>query len=171
MDKLPNNLLQRQGAVDNRVEDGARFWVTEEGLEDRRVSDENRWQAFNNGVQLYFKNTNQDLYSYLVVDSSNNFLIGNDNFGNEVYINVRATDTTQRGVSFKVDDTTKFPQISPSVTGSLRIVTVNDLYLISADAIIIDADDGIFMPDLPTSDPAQAGRLWNSGGTLKVSAG
>jgi hypothetical protein len=27
------------------------------------------------------------------------------------------------------------------------------------------------IPNLPTSDPAAAGRLWNDGGTLKVSAG
>jgi hypothetical protein len=29
----------------------------------------------------------------------------------------------------------------------------------------------VVLPDLPTSDPAVAGQLWNDAGTLKVSAG
>jgi hypothetical protein len=30
---------------------------------------------------------------------------------------------------------------------------------------------GLFLPDLPTSDPGVAGQVWSDSGTLKVSAG
>ena len=36
---------------------------------------------------------------------------------------------------------------------------------------ILDVDKNIFFTSLPTSDPSVAGQLWNSSGTLKVSAG
>lgn len=32
-------------------------------------------------------------------------------------------------------------------------------------------DGGLYAPSLPTSDPTEAGALWNDSGTLKVSAG
>ena len=38
------------------------------------------------------------------------------------------------------------------------------------DYFVADSN-GIKMPNIPTSDPAEAGRLWNDGGTLKISAG
>ena len=48
-----------------------------------------------------------------------------------------------------------------------------------ANAIKVDAGQDevsfetvkIMMPNLPTSDPTNAGQLWNDSGTLKVSAG
>lgn len=42
---------------------------------------------------------------------------------------------------------------------------------LEANGSVRMADAEIFMFNLPTSDPAVAGRLWNSGGTLRVSAG
>lgn len=33
------------------------------------------------------------------------------------------------------------------------------------------AEGPVFLPGLPTSDPHQVGRLWNSSGTLMISAG
>ena len=32
-------------------------------------------------------------------------------------------------------------------------------------------NDGVFLPNIPTSDPVNAGQLWLDGTTLKVSAG
>ena len=43
---------------------------------------------------------------------------------------------------------------------------------ISEDTTItIDMNGAVLMPDLPTSDPTNAGQLWSDSGTLKVSAG
>lgn len=33
----------------------------------------------------------------------------------------------------------------------------------------VDVDAKVFLRNLPTSNPGQAGQLWNSGGTLKIS--
>jgi len=40
-----------------------------------------------------------------------------------------------------------------------------------SDRIVQFVGAGVSMPNLPTSDPASAGELWNDSGTLKVSAG
>lgn len=37
--------------------------------------------------------------------------------------------------------------------------------------LVLDGAGRVLLADLPTSDPHYAGQLWNSGGTLKVSAG
>lgn len=42
---------------------------------------------------------------------------------------------------------------------------------LEANGSVRMADDEIFMFNLPASDPGVFGRLWNSGGTLRVSAG
>ena len=140
----------------------------------------------NNDVKIYFKNSAGDLYGRMSVDSSDNVIIANDTGGDYIVLNTRATDDTQRGILINVDDTTKFPQISSQ--GSLRVLAADDIYLITADDINLDGDagvnittktgdvviesgGGVFIPDLPTSDPAAAGQLWRDGTTVKVSAG
>jgi len=35
MEKLPSNILQRQAAGENKMEDGARFWLTEAAADGR----------------------------------------------------------------------------------------------------------------------------------------
>jgi hypothetical protein len=42
---------------------------------------------------------------------------------------------------------------------------------LSASGVTSLANASISMPALPTADPTVAGRLWNDGGTVKVSAG
>lgn len=42
---------------------------------------------------------------------------------------------------------------------------------VSYDKLVIDHTDAVYIQNLPTSDPASAGQLWNDAGTLKVSAG
>ena len=51
------------------------------------------------------------------------------------------------------------------VTGAVAATTL------TASGVTSFSNASISMTALPTSDPAVAGRLWNDGGTLKVSAG
>jgi hypothetical protein len=41
----------------------------------------------------------------------------------------------------------------------------------NANRIFDVRNDGVFLPNIPTSDPVNAGQLWLDGDTLKVSAG
>jgi len=73
---------------------------------------------------------------------------------------------------------------SPSITGDLSVgddLTVTDDASVGGDLTVtgdlsvgddltVDGTD-ISFPNLPTSDPEVAGQLWNSSGTLTVSAG
>jgi cytoskeletal protein CcmA (bactofilin family) len=55
--------------------------------------------------------------------------------------------------------------VTGAVTGAVVATTV------TASGAVSMTNASISMTALPTSDPAVAGRLWNDGGTLKVSAG
>jgi hypothetical protein len=55
--------------------------------------------------------------------------------------------------------------VTGAVTGAVTATTV------TASGAVSLTNASISMTALPTSDPAVAGRLWNDGGTLKVSAG
>jgi hypothetical protein len=59
-------------------------------------------------------------------------------------------------------------------TGNVSTATARQLDIsvgTSTIGISILTSGGVSMPNLPTSDPASAGELWNDSGTLKVSAG
>jgi hypothetical protein len=63
-----------------------------------------------------------------------------------------------------------YVQYSANADGSpAMIVDFRDAAGVAA--FQIDPSRKVFLPGLPTSDPHAAGQLWNSGGTLKVSAG
>jgi len=51
---------------------------------------------------------------------------------------------------------------------NVSIVTTEDL---TATGVVEFSGTGVFMTDLPTTDPVMAGQLWNDSGTLKISAG
>ncbi len=55
--------------------------------------------------------------------------------------------------------------VTGGVTGPVAATTL------SASGVVSMTNASISMTALPTSDPLVAGRLWNDGGTLKVSAG
>lgn len=53
--------------------------------------------------------------------------------------------------------------------GDITLTTESDDKIVLADEVEIN--DVVIMSALPTSDPVNAGQLWNDSGTLKVSAG
>ena len=70
--------------------------------------------------------------------------------------------------------------ISPSGTGGVVLsgVRVYGSEISSDDSTQVTVRDGltvtgavVMMSSLPTSDPSNAGQLWNSSGDLKISAG
>lgn len=48
-----------------------------------------------------------------------------------------------------------------------RTITLPDL----SGTVVVNNSGTVMLPDLPTSDPNNAGQLWNDSGTLKISAG
>ena len=67
---------------------------------------------------------------------------------------------------------------SLSITGSLSVNTIDTNTISSNDSTQVTIDDGfrikgtvVMMANLPTSDPSNAGQLYNDSGALKVSAG
>jgi hypothetical protein len=55
--------------------------------------------------------------------------------------------------------------VTGTVTGAVAATTL------TASGVTSLTNASISMTALPTADPTVAGRLWNDGGTLKVSAG
>jgi hypothetical protein len=59
-------------------------------------------------------------------------------------------------------------------SGLLQVQYGDQLYVLGPTGLvfqIVFATGAVLLPNLPTSDPVTAGQLWNSAGTLKVSAG
>lgn len=54
-----------------------------------------------------------------------------------------------------------------------KLMVTKDSALIGAGTVLLEVreDGSLYAPNLPTSDPAEAGVIWNDSGTLKVSAG
>ena len=48
-----------------------------------------------------------------------------------------------------------------------RTITLPDL----SGTVVVNNSGTVMLPNLPTSDPNNAGQLWNDSGTLKISAG
>ena len=61
------------------------------------------------------------------------------------------------------EEDTDFRVESNTIASALKVDSGTDT--LSSDCVIIK------LPNLPTSDPSNAGQLWNSSGTLKISAG
>jgi hypothetical protein len=57
------------------------------------------------------------------------------------------------------------------IGGNELVVEPGGTITIGGVAVTCDADGNIIFTGLPTSDPSVAGALWNSTGTLTVSAG
>ena len=72
-----------------------------------------------------------------------------------------------------------FNRVSPNDEAARVLVVSNGRFEFQGTnglpVFIIDNDGNVscnrFLPNLPTSDPSNAGELWNDGGTVKVSAG
>lgn len=93
------------------------------------------------------------------------FLAGQSNqAANNIIVNATGS-ALNRTDQFGID-------IRTSTAGSLTYDTTND-WTFGAGVTMTDltASGVVIFSALPTSDPANAGQLWNDGGTLKVSAG
>ena len=64
---------------------------------------------------------------------------------------VKGTSTTKRNINLPDDNGTLFPDQSGTV--------------------MVNESGKVMATDLPTSDPNNAGQLWNDSGTVKISAG
>ena len=106
---------------------------------------------------------------------NNNFdelydLIGQDSTGKSI-------DITGNVISSTFTNT--YINISPNGTGDTKISSDLVVNIIkSDDSAQVTVSDGltvtgavVMLRNLPTSDPTNAGQLWNDSGTLKVSAG
>lgn len=65
------------------------------------------------------------------------------------------------------------PQDHPSVIATISTSGSNAQITLLHDSgtVVISSDGTVVLPNLPTADPLSPGALWNSSGTLKVSAG
>ena len=106
---------------------------------------------------------------------NNNFdelydLIGQDSTGKSIDITGNVISSTFTNTDIN---------ISPNGTGDTKISSDLVVNIIkSDDSAQVTVSDGltvtgavVMLRNLPTSDPTNAGQLWNDSGTLKVSAG
>lgn len=81
--------------------------------------------------------------------------------------------TTNEVALFESTDTAVEIQLKDS-TGTSKIESRGDFRFSTKDvsnAVRIEADGGVVMSSLPTSDPSVAGELWNNSGVINISAG
>jgi len=106
----------------------------------------------------------------------------NNNF-DELY-DLMGQDSTGKSIDISgntISSTFTNTDINISPNGSGDTVISSDLVvntIKSDDSAQVTVEDGltvtgavVMMSNLPTSDPSNAGQLWNDSGTLKVSAG
>ena len=106
-------------------------------------------QIYHDGDVAYIQNKNGDLN----IESNSGIYIVNDT-ADDIYIEQKRNDGE---IDFQCDNGSNGTQSYLKLNGS--DVSVNIL------------TQKVMMSNLPTSDPSVAGQLWNSSGTLKVSAG
>jgi hypothetical protein len=65
-----------------------------------------------------------------------------------------------------------------NISGTLSVDTIDTNTISSGDSSQVTVTDGltvtgavVMLSSLPTSDPSNAGQLWNSSGDLRISAG
>ena len=106
-------------------------------------------------------------------------------FANAYIDTVASTTTTTDGISISDNNisgrrSNEDLNISPAGTGAVILsgVRVSGTEISSDDSTQVTVRDGltvtgavVMMRSLPTSDPSNAGQLWNSSGDLKISAG
>ena len=88
-------------------------------------------------------------------------------------MNQGANNIILNATSAALDRTDQFGiDIRTSAAGSLTYDTTND-WTFGAGVTMTDLTSSgvVIFSALPTTDPVNAGQLWNDGGTLKVSAG
>ena len=137
-------------------------------------------KIFHNGSHSIVRETGT---GSLYMQSDNNVILGKDT-GGEIFVKGVADGT----VELYHDNSKKFETTSGGVlvTGTLDIdsgITITDNLITASrsnDNLQLDATGSgaiemipavIMMANLPTSDPSNAGQLWNDSGDLKVSAG
>ena len=99
---------------------------------------------------------------FIVNDTSDNMSIANITTGGDIFLIIAMASDNQRSIWIREDGS--------SDTMEMRFS--NDIKISTASGdIVFDEEGGIYMPNLPTSDPTSADQLWNDSGTLKVSAG
>ena len=73
---------------------------------------------------------------------------------------------TKDGTTYVIDDyVVNTPAFTTVETNANLTLTANGTGAITLDSI------KVMMPNLPTSDPSNAGQLWRSGNDLKISTG
>ena len=137
-------------------------------------------KIFHNGSHSIVRETGT---GSLYLQSDNNVILGKDT-GGEIFVKGVADGT----VELYHDNSKKLETTSGGVlvTGTLDIdsgITITDNLITASrsnDNLQLDATGSgaiemipavIMMANLPTSDPSNAGQLWNDSGDLKVSAG
>lgn len=112
--------------------------------------------------------------SYPDVDETNILFniqfTGPNEYGAEIYIGKRTTSNViDESVELILNETTTgfdiYNDLSDNTASLFRILDNNSTNIFEV------RNDGVFLPNIPTSDPVNAGQLWLDGDTLKVSAG
>lgn len=91
----------------------------------------------------------------VAVNTADKFMYTRDNGDNIVKLGIQ--DGTGDGNLMRWDGT-NWVEITQITVSDEGVITIN-------------ATGNVVMTNLPTSDPVNAGELWNDSGTLKVSAG
>lgn len=163
MEKIPSNILQRQAAGENKMEDGARFWLTKAGADELYINVDGDDSIYlKNSRYVVFLNVAGDRDSYIFRDSADTLNIANLKAGEEVILVVTMASTNQRTLRLREDASTNNLMLQFGYDTVFKTDN-GDIELRPADHVIIT--------DMATSDPHIVGALWNSSGTVKISAG
>ena len=99
-------------------------------------------------------------------------------YSGSAFVEIATSNSININEITSADSTEVIVNDSLSVTGSLSVDTIDTNTISSTDSTQVTVDDGfrvkgsiVMMANLPTSDPSNAGQLYNDSGTLKVSAG
>lgn len=124
-----------------------------------------------NDKYIIFKDTDGNSNAYITRDANNNIIIANLKNSAWVTFTVTLASGNQRTLQIREYGTTNTVQIYNDY--ELSIHTANDnIQLVPADDLVIAPGAGnVIILGMPTSDPHVVGALWNSSGTVKISAG
>jgi hypothetical protein len=124
---------------------------------------------------LYFSGLNGLGQSgYLIMNSSNDFAIGNFADGEVMYFNTRDSSGTQREIAIITDETYTCPKLTGQdglIIGNTGSSSLMSIY--STGDVAIDSAGNTLLTGLPTSDPGVLYALWRDTATdtVRISAG
>lgn len=124
-----------------------------------------------NSKYIIFQSVAGDNNAYITRDANDNVIIANLIANGDISITVTMGSGNQRTLLLKEYGLTNTIELYHDYEFTIR--TGNDnINLLPADDLVIATGGGnVKILNMPTSDPNEAGALWNSSGFVKISAG